>query len=470
MRKPLAIALAVIVVAVLGLPLLTGILTQSSVEERLAAMSANPFAVAELTAYDRGWFGSTAKVELGLSPQYLAQVQPAGADFLAQRLPVLVEFRHGPIILGDGLTLGMSAVTARVDPESPLATTLREQLGVPYVFELRGHAGFGSGFEFDADIPPVDYSDGTSELEFSGLRMDGTLRGNHLVAQGGIESLDYSHPFATVLVEQFRFTADQEHRPSSFAVGSGEVTLERISFASPMLGTEPVFAAQGLRFGGKTEIDEGAQLMRVGLNYGADSVVAGTEFALTDADLGITLADLDATAIGDYYATLQVVVGQQPPASPDEVLAALVPVFERLLAGGPSLALDPVRFAMNGEPVTANLLIEIDPAALPPGPRNFQDPWLWLAAASVSADADVSKTLAHQWAQQFVRMQLASSGDESLAEEDLDAMAEAQAGFLLVTLTGRGLLQDAGNSYTATARFVSGELTVNGAPVPFGLP
>jgi uncharacterized protein YdgA (DUF945 family) len=470
MKKTLLIALGAVLLIVLALPALTGIMTQSRLEQRVALLSNNPFTAAEVTAYDRGWFASTARIELGLSPQYVAQLSaatPAGG-LLAQRVPVVVELKHGPIIFDDGMRIALSTVVATFDPASPLATFARDELGMPYVFELRGQADLGGGFVFDADIPPIDYGDGSDELDFSGLRVDGTLRGNHVTMRGNADSLDYVSALASAVVERLRFALDQEYGAANVALGSGELSLARIVVTSPLVGDEPLFTAQELRVGGDSAVDDNG-LMRVGVHYGAASVAAGTGFNLTDADLGIAVADLDAAAMKDYYATMQLVMGQQPAASPDEVLAALVPVFERLLEGGPSIAVDPIRFAMNGEPFSAKILIEVDPAALPSGARNYQDPSLWLAVATISAEAEVSKALAQDVAQQVIRMQLAGSGDASLTEDDINTMAEAQAGFLLVSLLGQGMLRDDGDSYVTNAHFASGTLTINGTQVPLGL-
>jgi uncharacterized protein YdgA (DUF945 family) len=159
-------------------------------------------------------------------------------------------------------------------------------------------------------------------------------------------------------------------------------------------------------------------------------------------------------------------------SAPDTLLAELIPVVEQLLTRGPSLTLDPIRFSMNGEPFSANLRIVTDPAALPAAPRNFLDPALWLAIASVNAEADVSKALAQTLAEQFARQQLAAAGAASgqpMPEEQLAEMAAAQAGLMLVALSGQGFLEDTGETYTATLEFASGELTVNGTSVPLGL-
>ncbi|HEY7671694.1 MAG TPA: YdgA family protein [Gammaproteobacteria bacterium] len=470
--KKAVIALVAILVVLLALPLLTGMMTQSRIEERVAALNSNPFVVVEVASYDRGWLGAAAQIELGINPQYFAQMAggvPAGAAFLEQRLPVQLEIKHGPVIVDGGVQIALSTVVATFDPASPVAVLARDQLGMPYVFQLRGHAPITGGFVFEADIPPVDYGDGTNDFTFSGLRVDGTLRGDHVTSRGNIDSFDFTSAGATAVVEQIRFDMDSEYHVGSFGVGKGEFNIARVVVTSPFAGPDPLFTAQGLRVGGESALEDDGT-MRIGANYSVESVTAGTGFRLADAELGIAVADLDAEAMKDYFATIQLVMGQEPAAAPDELLAALVPVLERLLEGGPNLAVDPIRFAMNGEPFSAKFLIEVDPAALPPAPmRNYQDPSLWLAAAIVTAEAEVSKVLAHDLAQQAMRMQLAGSGDPSLTDDDINAQAEAQVGLMLVQLTGMGMLRDTGDRYTTNARFAQGTLTVNGTPVPLGL-
>jgi uncharacterized protein YdgA (DUF945 family) len=470
MKKILLIVLVLIVVAVLGLPLLTGMMTQARIEERVAALNNNPAFLVEVASYDRGWLAATSRIELGLNPQYAAQYGggiPVGA-MLEQRIPFLVEVKHGPVIFDDGVQIALSSVVATFDPESPLSVLARDQLGMPYVFQLRGHGPITGGFVFEAEIPPVDYGDGANDLSFSGLRVDGTLRGDHVTSRGNIDSFDLTSELATAVVEQVTFAMDSEYQVGSFGVGNGELGVARVVVTSPLAGTEPLFTAQRLRVGGESAIDDNGR-MRIGINYGAESVAAGTSFSLADAELGIAVADLDAEAVQDYYETIQLVMGQQPAASPDEITAALVPVFDRLVEGGPNLTVDPIRFVMNGEPFFAKILVDVDPAALPPAEtRDYQDPTLWIAAATVAAEAQVSKVLAQDLAQQAMRMQLAGSGDPSLTEEDIAAQAEAQVGLMLVQLTGMGMLQDSGDSYTTSARFASGTLTVNGTPIPLG--
>jgi uncharacterized protein YdgA (DUF945 family) len=71
---------------------------------------------------------------------------------------------------------------------------------------------------------------------------------------------------------------------------------------------------------------------------------------------------------------------------------------------------------------------------------------------------------------EFVRTQLAAFADGSTTDDELDAMAAAQAGFWLVTLAGQGMIEDSGDTYVTDVTFAAGELSINGTQVPFGLP
>ena len=66
------------------------------------------------------------------------------------------------------------------------------------------------------------------------------------------------------------------------------------------------------------------------------------------------------------------------------------------------------------------------------------------------------------------RLQLA--GDESIPPDQLDYMAEAQSGFMLTILVGQGMLIEDGDNYRSSLDYTDGALTLNGGPLPFGLP
>jgi uncharacterized protein YdgA (DUF945 family) len=160
MKKAAVVVIIVLLLALCG-PFATGMLTQSSMEQRIEQRGSNAMFTSEIVSYERGWYQSQARLEFGLSEIYLEQLGAARGDsemlvWLTQRIPVIVDIVHGPVTLAGGLNLGMARVTARPDPASPTVAQIEQLLGLPYLFEFRGRAGFGTGFEFDADVPPVD--------------------------------------------------------------------------------------------------------------------------------------------------------------------------------------------------------------------------------------------------------------------------------------------------------------------------
>jgi hypothetical protein len=84
MNKLIVAALAVLALLLLGVPRVLGSITEARVRERVAAIDASGIVSADVTSYDRGWFGSTAKIALGLAPQYLPR-RPRATPFAAVR-------------------------------------------------------------------------------------------------------------------------------------------------------------------------------------------------------------------------------------------------------------------------------------------------------------------------------------------------------------------------------------------------
>ena len=141
--------------------------------------------------------------------------------------------------------------------------------------------------------------------------------------------------------------------------------------------------------------------------------------------------------------------------------------IQRALAAGPSLVLDPIRFAFDGEPFEGRAEVTIDPAKVPPGGITDFDPAAVLGLVDSNADIQLSKALARRFVALAAEMQF--RGDSDLPPEQLKYMAEAQAGLMLVQLVSQGFLVDDGEVYRAALRYVDGALTLNDKPLPFGL-
>lgn len=468
MRRVAVFAVAAVALALLGLPPVLGMLTESQVTARVAALDESGVLKASLRSYERGWFRSHARIAVGLAPRLIAKLDalgaaggmPSFAGSLDRNAPVEIEIAHGPLAVLDGVHFGWSKIVARFDPRSSAVVALDQSLGVPYLFEFRGRTNFGGDVVFDAVMPAVDLTIAGARVEFSGAALAGTFAGRHLVSNGQFERFELTSQPGAFALRNVRAATDTELR-AGIAPGDTSLSIERISIVDAERGAEPVFGAENLRVASKVGLDPSETLLNMHATYDVDSAfIDGTH--LKDASVGVAVDKLDVAALEAYLEAAQAeTVGVAPGAD-------LKPALGRALAAGPSLVLDPVRFSVNEEPFTARLEVAANPTALPAaGTFDPEDPATLLPALRSAAKVEVSKKLARDIVVLASQMRL---GDNSLAPEQRRQLAEAQAGLILVTLVSQGILVDAGDTYRVEMRLADGALTLNGTPLPFGLP
>jgi len=471
MKKIAFLVVVIIVLFILGFPPVLGMMTESQLDERVAAINTNELLAIEVQSFDRGWFTSTATIELGLSPTYIA-ILTAGSDenldLLEQRLTVLVDLAHGPVVMSDGVHFGLSKTFARPDPNAANIAELQQQLGMPYLFEFRGETGYFGGTKFLADIPAIDYANELAELVFSGIQIEGTLYGNQLMVDSNTDMLELTSGPGSISAYEISLTTDSRIVSRFQAFGVSELLIDRIVVSSVLLADEPLFDARSISFNTDISESDSGALIDSTIVYGLESASVGPEFEFSNGELGIGITNVDAAAMQMYYEMIRDLT-LADEVEPGVLANEMQPVIRRLLAAGPALSLDPIRFLMNDEMFAASVHLQTDPAALPPGGAfDVQDPSLWMSLLSGTADATVSKELARRLAIQVSRTQLAATGE--LSPDEVDAMAEAQSGLLLVALSGQGILEDQGDTYSTTLVFEDGALSLNGTLLPFGFP
>ena len=473
--KKIGLVVVVLAVLALGLPPVFGMLTESSVRQRVEALRSSNYFSAEVKSFERGWFGSHAVIELGLGPAYLGQLGAVGAqglpmDVLGNRVALAVDFAHGPVAVLDGVHLGLAKTVARLDPTVAGIGELQQRLGVPYLFEWRGRTGFTGGLSFDADVPPFSLPVDVGEVQFSGAVLDGTLRGNHVTAETSIDSLEFASATSRFALRNLRGNADNELHSTYVMPGKSSFSIESVSLVEQDAAT-PVMEVSNLRFATDVSLSSDESLVDMRATYDVDTVVA-SDMRIADGTFGIAFRNVDVAVMEAYFETMQGLAASGA-ADPSAALADLEPLIERALAAGPSFTIDPLNFELDDELLDARVEVTTNPSALPPaGAFDLQDPGLWFAIANCNAEIDVSKKLAERLASLALQMQLeaAYASDPNMTPDQLRYMAEAQAGLMLVTLVGQGILTDTGEGYRSEIRFVDGSVTLNGNPMPFGVP
>jgi uncharacterized protein YdgA (DUF945 family) len=465
MNKVAIAAAALLLLVLLVLPRYVGSITEARVRERVTAIDASPTLTAEVTAFDRGWFHSTAHLELRVIPDPAAPDPASGLSALTgMPLAVAVEFAHGPIAVLDGVHFGWSKMVARPDATAPGVTELQQTLGVPYVFEFRGRTSYLGALSFDADAPPFALPVDEALLTFSGATLSGELAGQDLEANAHIGALDFTSPTGSFTVRGVFANADNELRSQYVMPGEASLSIESITATGQMQSAMPLFEATNIKIESDVDIDASGELLEMRVDYGLDALrLEDNEIAA--GALGVTVRNVDVAALEAYSAAAAEAASSGDPTT---ILVALGPHLERALQAAPSLTLDPIRFRYDDEPFDGRVDITTNTPQLPAaGTLSFDNPLFILGLLNVDASLQVSKALAAELATLSAKMQLGS--DPSIPLDQLDYMAEAQSGLMLTMLIGQGVLVEDGDGYRTSVQLTNGAVTLNGNPLPFGL-
>jgi uncharacterized protein YdgA (DUF945 family) len=492
MNKPVAAVVVVTAVAVVGIPPVIGAFTEQRImaqAERIEAMSDNTYNF-EVLEYEGGWFGSSARVQANLGPEYVEQIVEvikqdddiASAvtaimvqSFLSQSMPLEIEIGHGPVMFNDGLRFGVLSAVMRMDSETEGLAELLESLDIPYLFEIHAVTGVTGASSFTADVPPIEIENETSEISFSGLDVEGgyDFRSQRIDSVGTVEFLRANSPgIGTAAVEDIFLTADVMGYSPTLWLGKivtdiGSLTVNGDGFQEPV---NLEMTEAGVSF--DTALDDSGELVRVEGSYYVESLTGPDGLDLADARFDMRMLDFSREALEEYYAYSQLVANSPQTAPP------LIPGIQDMLyltfSTSPTIQIGPATFLWQGEPFDADLRIDIDGSVLPARDQfSMLDIRTMTSAITVTGFTDMSPEIAETLAAESMKYQLRSGAEQAgnrIPEDDLNQMADAQAIGMLLGLVAEGILVESDTGYRSDLLFDDGQLTVNGQLFPIGLP
>jgi len=478
MRKPVLAVVAIAALALLaGSPWVLGALAQQRVTAGIERLDAESDIDAAIVDYARGFGTSTATIELSLpaaatDPSALPSDAPPAARLLlaamAEPIRLLVTVRHGPILLADGAPVGLAASTIQIDPATPGYRELLEELGIPYIFELRTVTGFTGQSDWVNEVPAFALERDDLIVRFSGSNSNGTYDAatRRLVGQGEAASLHTEAEDTIVDLEQIAFDTDSTYYSEALRIGYVDASIARIAVASP----GDSFALDG--FGARFDIDlddSGERATMVGA-YTLARLSDGAELDLSDVAITATARQVDIAALSAYYTSMQE-SGMQNDASAPLSLTAEDALYD-LVTASPILELEPLRLSWQGEPLEARVRMDVDATNLPPR-SNFNALVLALeGVVGIDASVEMSDALARTIAARGIAFQIrrnAANDGVFMTDDEVETIAQAQAALALAALVAQGMLTASDSGYATTAQFRQGELTVNGTPIPLGL-
>ena len=474
MKRSILVVVALIAVLALGLPPVIGGMTQSSIETRIAGMNENPVLALQVADYSRGWFSSDARIVVGLDEDYVAMLasgapadDPAdsgiGEMLRGQQISIDMDVWHGPVILAEGFYIGLSKLHARFDDSDEIGAMITDELGMPYVAELRGQLSFANTFSFTSNVPPIEYFYESGQVSFSGLTADGSSRGAALILDAAAEKLLIEAAGTALTFENFSMIADSTRVNSILWAGEFGSMVERISVVNTLTGMGSLDLS-GVSVVGSTNLNDAGDLFDARVTYQVDELnVPEEEMRLTDSQFTVSFGNISVAALTEYYETMLTMDMADPAAA----AMALPPILASVLANDPTVALDPLSFTLNGESLTA--AVSLRTVNGDQGGFDLNNPLALLGMLEASASLTAAKALLERLATQAAMAQL---GDGDAAQlppgQDPETMAQAQTELMIATFLGQGYIVDDGDNYSTDIQYANGEIRVNGTPLPLG--
>lgn len=464
------IVIGLVVLFLLVTPFAIGVINANALEERVAEIDKNmPFDFA-LEDFERGWFSSSGRLVFSLGPDFLAQypelaTDPAMGMVLAQTLPINLEVGHGPLLLSDGFGFGTASVKATLSPDNQLSLLAEQFLGMPYVFEMRGRAGFGS-FTYEGEIPPGELAMGNESFTMSGVEFSGMWTPKAQDLEATLASMELQSPFASAIVDSIELNNHATMTsPDSMPLSDGTLSVKRITVSNPLLGGTPMFDLNDVVMTNNVvEAEESGYLDSSVMLQMGNLIVQGME--VSNAALGFHVDHISSEAADMFVAFGREMQGV---SDPDVILAMLTPLAEPLLAGGPVFSIDPMRLGMREGDIDGHLRIAVAPDTL--NMAMLQDPMGAVAALGAltgELELTAAKPLVQMIASMIVSQQMvgiAGPEGQPISPQEAQMMAQGQVGQLLGMLAAQNLIIDEGDTYTTRIDLANGMPTANGQPL-----
>jgi uncharacterized protein YdgA (DUF945 family) len=457
-----------------------GFMLQSVVADRVAVVNRqnNNVLVLELEDYQRGWFSSSAVFNLQFADSYrqsmaeLFMTEP-GRDpevlelyeaALAGRLAVVVALNHGPLLVSDGMQLGLGSVIAELDASSGELSRIREYLGVPYLVRQYSYIGFSGDVDFRGDIPPFEVEQASTQVRFSGLQYSGVADSSSAEVDIVAEELVFDSLAGATRFAGLSHVGDYVQIQPAVWIGDAKFGLASI-IATDALGEE-LFNLQNLALVAKVDADSSGQVVNVDAVYTIDKVTGAGELDVADVSLALRFGSLDVAALKAFADMSNAGSLQEMPA--EELRAAMY----QLTAASPTFEFGPLRTLWQEDRFDGALTVSLDGAGLP-GYESFNvaDTAMWMAIVNSEAYLNMSDNMALQLAAQYAANQIVAAlqAEGRIADPvEIDKVAREQAPVLLFNFTQQGVLQKTEAGYSSRLVLKDGMLEINDKPIALG--
>lgn len=472
MKKGIAITLGVVIVGAagwMGATWYTGKRIEERSQDYLARANESlarltPFGGLKLEQrqYERGVFSTQARYALSFekSPNSPKELPSGTIEFVST-------IEHGPFPKG-ALAHGVFA------PKLAFAhTELARTSNVEPVFKLTRDVtpivsddivSYNGDIASVARIAAFDITENGTNVKFSGMRIDGTFdrSATAVKAHAVVDSLSADKQGSDAFkMNLSTLTIDADNRAGKFgfSIGDSAVKIKHMAIIDARKNVNLLLDD----FGYSVSTDEGDKMMGAQGAYELGKLtVNGTE--LGGGRIAVKMANLDGLALQEGLKAYEKLIGQiVAEKNPDDLKDELLPVFlssgKKILAGKPTLAIEPISWKTGKGESTLNFSVGF---TLPEGEIDDLKPEEILVKAIERMDGKlvVSKPMLQDMMTQYV-IKNEGATPEAAAKEAEDQV-RSLAGMAEMFNAGK----NEGDNIVGTFSYANGKGNLNGTEIP----
>lgn len=471
MNKAILLSAGATLVALGVAPYFIGNSVQQRVNDAVSEINSHAMYSASVISYDKGWFSSTANVELAFDLNALNAAQQLAVPAMpVEENPsinaTLVAY-HGPIFFSDDTSLGKVQYTVSIAAES-----LREYLNWDEnkpLYVNQGAVGLFGSHHYRDEIPAfiAEGEDGFT-ASFSGYKGVANQQGENIMYTSASDSFAMSDD--TFSFNITNLTMSMVFEGDFVKALKGELFESEASANIAQMTTSGLDEQDGevvlenLTLITNTDINEQNNTANIYAEYSLDKVT-GPDVEASDMMLGLAINNLEL----DFVRAYQDFSNESLAIPADQLGLKLKSFVQDHLLGQllvePEINITALKATVPEGSFTANANTKLVGITALPG--TMEDVAYWISHLLADAKISADKAFAESMTSGYMMGQiLANPQAQNMTAEEIKAAADQQAPMMLNAFAEQGFLKITEQGYETELEFKDGKATVNGTPVP----
>lgn len=440
----------------------------SQVEDRLKlyveTLNELPAYNASVVSYDRGWFGSTATVELGFD---MGGAFPDAEMQNDLSFEVMVDVQHGPVLTQFSPGLGLAAWEAHTRDDS-----LREFIDwedETSFYNLAGSVGLFGHLSYTDSIASFSSKVNEQQLtvSFSGYQGSGEASSDSFSYQGKLDDAEILMENHAISLGELKLST--EAQSDLLSIMQGELYEGQMSIAlNEVVVRQPddvdLVNLKDLGIEFITAFNEDKESINIDMNYSVKALKTN-DVELSKLTINTAFNNLDTEFLYAYNQTMKDVYGEDPEAIEAATKKLVKENLPQLLSAEPEFVISEFSGDMPQGDFNGQLSTKLVGVSQVPDSLDNTAFWLssLIADASIAVDKPLLRWVAEQQLLATMRMQYPTA-----EEAQLQQMVQQQVPMMINMYVQQGLLTETEEEYRSDFQLEDGEAMLNGQKIPLG--